>query len=193
MPYRRKHGGERETLITKSSSGNTGEGVGDEDQKGLGTYREVVDFAKDPLIHMFYAHLRAGLQAFSTEGQNPEQALMKYKYMLRLAESYLGAKYGFDFVEFRRQLVEEYDDEAERLLAEVQKVAELMEQSTRTVEIVLRLRRRENLEFLEEQKELEKEPEDEGDSDGKNAEESEGKGEENGDAESDAPEGSKTL
>jgi len=125
-----------------------------DEEKVVGTYREAVDFAKDPLIHLFYGHIRAGLLAFTQPNQTPADALLKYKYMLRLAEAYLGAKYDFDFAEFRRKLENEIEDEGERLLKEVEKVAELLDTgSVRVVEIALRLRRREILNWYREQTE----------------------------------------
>jgi len=147
MPYYRKNGSTETAL--KWLMGEEGEG--DTIKKTLGSYNEVIDFAKDPLMHMFYAHIRSGLKAFSQEGQDSEQALLKYKYMLRLAEAFLGEKYGEDFVEIRKNIAQEVEDDAERLLREVQKVAELLEKGTRRVEVVLYLAKKDILDFHREQ------------------------------------------
>lgn len=148
MPYRRRSGSDETVLKGLMKENNE-----IANQKSLGQYQEVIDFARDPLIHLFYAHIRAGLNAFAQENQRPEEALLKYKYMLRLGEAYIGTKYGVDFVKVRQDIAKETDDESERLLREVEKIAELLDRGTRNVEVVLYLTKQDVLDFYREQKE----------------------------------------
>lgn len=123
-----------------------------QDTKSLGSYYEVVDFANDPIIHLFYAHIRAGLNAFQNDVTgNPDAAIRKYKFMLRLGETLLGEKFGFDFVKFRRELEQRKDlSEGEKLMEEMKQISRLLENRVRKVEIVLHFAKSDVMDFAKE-------------------------------------------
>jgi len=101
----------------------------------IGDFIEKIDFSNDPNIFLFYRHFLTGLSAFANPQQTTDESFEKYKIMLRLAEGFLSAKFNFDFVEFRKQIAQEVEDDAERLSREVQKIAELLDSKKRRVDV----------------------------------------------------------
>lgn len=122
------------------------------ESKSLGSYFEIVDFSQDPIVHLFYAHIRAGLAAFQGDiTGNPDAAISKYKFMLRLGETLLGEKFGFDFIQFRRDLDQRTDlSEGEKLMEEVKQVSRLLENRVRKIEIVLHFSKADVMDFAKE-------------------------------------------
>lgn len=106
-------------------------------KKKLGEYIEHIDFASDPNIHLFYQHLQAGLEAFKNPQQSPDESFSKYLQMLRIAESFLGAKFDVDFKKIREEAKKQTDDPTEQILIEIEKVAELLDKRTRKIKVTL--------------------------------------------------------
>jgi len=113
-------------------------------EKELGEYQEIVDFAKDPIIHMFYQHIRAGLMSYSNPNQSAEERFNSYLQMLRIAEALLGQKFGFDFVQFRKEIKNKHSDKTNQLLEEIKKLAELLDSRTRKINISIVFRKVKN-------------------------------------------------
>lgn len=113
-------------------------------EKNLGEYQEIIDFSKDPIIHMFYQHIKAGLMSYSNPNQSTEERFNSYLQMLRIAEALLGQKFGFDFVQFRKEIKKEHNDKTDQLLEEIKKVAELLDSKTRKINISIYFKKEKN-------------------------------------------------
>ncbi len=120
-------------------------------EKQLGEYQEIIDFAKDPIIHLFYQHIKAGLMSYSNPNQSSEDRFNSYLQMLRIAEALLGQKFNFDFVDFRKKIKNKHADKTDQLLKEIKKVAELLDSRTRKINISIVFRKTKNAESEKEE------------------------------------------
>jgi hypothetical protein len=109
-------------------------------RKDLGEYREIIDFANNPNVYMFYKHINAGLSAFTNMQQTTDESINKFLFMLRIAEIYLAQEYEFNFANFRKEL---QGTETEKIQEEIKKIAELLSQTQVKKKIILRIYKRE--------------------------------------------------
>jgi len=128
------------------------------EQRVLGNYYEIVDFANDPIMNVFYSHVKAALLAFANDQSGNEKvAINKYLFLFRRGAALLFRKFGLDYVEWKKQLDREDLSEGEKLLKEMEKIAELLEQRARKIQIVLRFTKKGVIDFAREMIEEDKE------------------------------------
>lgn len=109
----------------------------EKDSKSIGDFTEKIDFSNDPNMYLFYKHMAAGLLSFTQQGQTPENSISRYKSMLRVAEGFIGGKFGVDFIKLRKDLESEGYSEADILLKEIEVISFLLNQRSRKVNIIL--------------------------------------------------------